>query len=53
MIDERTLKIMGTVDVTSAGACETVEIVSVESPTGRVTINKSDLTDDMELFTEK
>lgn len=42
MLDEKTLKLYGTVDVAGAGICPTVEIASPESPSGRITINEAD-----------
>lgn len=48
------LEIMGSVDVTGGhGTCETVEVISTESPTGRVTINKADMQPTDKLYVEK
>lgn len=53
MLDEKMLKIYGSVDVKGAGACPTLEIVSPESPSGRIVINESDYdAETMELFEE-
>lgn len=53
MLDEKMLKIYGSVDVKGAGTCPTVEIASPESPSGRVVINKSDYdASTMELYVE-
>lgn len=54
MLDEKMLKLYGTVDVAGAGTCPTVEIISEESPSGRVVINKSDYDPStMELYVEE
>lgn len=54
MLDEKTLKLYGTVDVQGAGTCPTVVIISPESPTGRVVINESDYDPStMELYVEE
>lgn len=41
-MDEKMVKIMGSVDVPSAGCCATVEIVSSDAPGGFIVINLSD-----------
>lgn len=53
MLDEKMLKIYGSIDVPSAGPCPTLEIVSISSPTGKITINKADFdATTMELYIE-
>lgn len=54
MLDEKMLKIMGSVDVGGGhGTCPTVEVISAESPTGRKTINKVDMQPMDRLYVEK
>lgn len=48
------VKIMGSVDVTGGhGTCETIEVISAESPTGSKLINKADMQPTDKLYVGK